>query len=238
LTDAPADLVGDAGLQPKFRGPIQRTFEAIVTAVPPEPPSRVAAFGLETSAYVTWSPPVFEGRGPVLSYTVTASDGRQATIDAAQFMKQAYMKFDGLTRGQSYTFSVRAVNAAGASSPSLPSRNIVAEARKLGVPKPPASVSAFIDHGRASIHFQTPPFAGPKEDELPIIAYAVTVQSTGRKVYFTGRNVIALQDGKHVTFGVVDGLTSDENDHFSVSAVNAAGEGEAVTMSGVPVSPH
>jgi len=238
LTDAPADLVADAGLQPKFREPIHRTVESIIPDVPPEPPSRVAAYGMKESAYVTWSPPVFEGRAPVLSYIVTDSDGVQATIDAAHFDENAFLKFDGLTPGQSYTFTVRAVNAKGTGSLSLPSRSIITQARKLELPKPPTTISAFVDHGRASIHFQTPPFDGPKDAELPITAYAVTVQPTGRKVYLTGRNVIALQEGRHITFGVIDGLTPNQDYHFSVSAVNAAGEGEPATADGVPVSPH
>jgi hypothetical protein len=238
LSDAPADLVRGAGLQAQFRDPLQRTFDALAPAVPPEAPSRVAAYGMDGWAYVTWSPPVFEGGAPLSSYIVTASDGRQTTIDVGRFMELAYLKFDGLTRGQSYSFTVRAVNAKGVSPPSLPSRGIVTEARKLEVPKAPASVSAFVDQGRASIHFQTPPFAGAKEDEIPIIAYAVTVEPTGRKVYLTGRNVIALQEGRHVTFGVIDGLKTHENYLFSISAVNAAGEGEAATVPGVPVSSH
>jgi Fibronectin type III domain/Right handed beta helix region len=238
LTDAPADLVADAGLQTKFRAAIQRVFETIVAAVPPEPPSRVAAYGMKDSAYVTWGPPVFDGRAPVLSYIVTDSDGTQATIDAAHFSEHAFLKFNSLTPGQIYTFTVRAVNAKGESSSSLPSASVITEARKLEVPGPPASVSAFVDHGRASIHFQTPSFAGLKDDELPILAYAVTVQPTGRKVYLTGRNVIALQEGRHVTFGVIDDLTPGENYRFSVSAINDVGEGEAVTVPGVPVSPH
>ena len=238
LSEAPADLVGGAGLQAQFREPIQRTLDGLTPAVPPEAPSRVAAYGMDGWAYVTWSPPVFEGGAPLSSYIVTASDGRQATIDAGRFMELAYVKFDSLTRGQSYTFTVRAVNGKGASPPSLPSRGIVTEARKLEVPNAPASVAAFVDQGRASIHFQTPPFVGAKEDEIPIIAYAVTVEPTGRKVYLTGRNVIALQEGRHVTFGVIDGLKPNDNYRFSVAAVNAAGEGEAATVPGVPLSSH
>jgi hypothetical protein len=238
LSDAPPDLVGGAGLQVRFHETMRRTVDELVPAVPPEPPSRVAAYGMDGWAYVTWSPPVFEGVEPVSSYIVTASNGKQATIDTDRFMNDTYLKFEGLTRGQSYSFTVRAVNANGVSSPSLASRNVVAEIRKLEAPKAPASVSAFVDHGRASIHFQTPPFAGPKENEIPIVAYAVTVEPTGRRVYLTGRNVIALQEGRHVTFGVVDGLESEKSYRFSVSAVNAAGEGEAATVSGIPVSAH
>jgi hypothetical protein len=102
----------------------------------------------------------------------------------------------------------------------------------------PAAAAAWIDGDRASIHFQTPASTLPKEDQLPIIAYAITILPSNRKVLLTGRNVIALEDGKHVTFGVVDELKPDEAYRFSVSAVNAAGEGEAVTVPGLPVAKH
>ena len=238
LSDAPQDILDNAGLQPKFREAVQRSFTAFVNTSSPEPPSRVAAFGMDGSAYVTWSPSVFDGATPVLSYTVTASNGRTASIETSKFMEQAYMKFDGLTRGQSYTFKVSAVNAKGVSAPSLPSRSVVADAHKMTVPQPPAEASAFVDHDKASIHFQTPLYDGPKQDELPVTAYAVTIQPGGRKVYLTGRNVIALQEGKHVTFGVVDGLKPGESYQFSVSAINAAGEGEPKTVTGIPIAQH
>jgi hypothetical protein len=97
-------------------------------------------------------------------------------------------------------------------------------------------VVAFLDHGKVSIHFQTPASSLTKDDEAPITAYVVTVHPDERKVYFTGRNVIALQDSKHVTFGVIDGLGSGAGLSFSISAVNAAGEGEPATVTAVPVS--
>lgn len=151
-------------------------------------------------------------------------------------MQKTYVKFDGLTNGQSYTFTVSATNAQGTSSPSLPSRAITATDQKIDLPGAPASVAAYIDRGNASIHFQTPASALPKALEPPIIAYAVTIQPSGRKVYFTGRNVIALQDSKHVTFDVINGLKPGQTYSFGVSAVNAAGEGKSATTQAIPVS--
>ncbi|GGG70513.1 fibronectin type III domain-containing protein [Edaphobacter dinghuensis] len=233
LAEAPAALLHNAGLQPKFRGLEQRQF-AVPSA--PESPSRVASFGVDRAAYVTWSPSVFEGGSPVTSYTVTASNGNKTTISAAQFMKMTYMKFNGLTNGQSYTFTVRATNAQGTSTPSLPSYAVTATDQKIELPGPPAKVEAFIDHGNASIHFQTPDSTLPKSQEPPIIAYVVTIHPSGRKVYFTGRNVIALQESKHVTFSVINGLKPGENYSFSVSAINPAGEGKPATTQAIPVS--
>ena len=233
LSEIAAVLLNNAGLQPKFRGLTQKQFSESAT---PEPPSRVACFGIDKAAYITWSPSVFEGSTPITSYTITASNGRRTTISATQFMQKTYIKFNGLTDGQSYTFTVSATNAQGTSAPSLPSHSITATDQKIEVPDPPAKVEAFIDHGNASIHFQTPASTLPKTQELPIIAYAVTINPSGRKVYFAGRNVIALQDSKHVTFNVISGLKPDQTYSFNVSAVNAAGEGEPATAQAIPVS--
>ena len=233
LTEAPAALLNNAGLQPKFRGLTQRQFAAPSA---PEPPSRVASFGIDGAAYVTWSPSVFVGSSPITSYTVTASNGRKTTISAAEFMKTTYVKLNGLTNGQPYTFTVSAANAQGTSAPSLPSRTITTTDQKIELPGPPAKVEAFIDRGNASIHFQTPASTLPKSQEPPIIAYAVTIHPSGRKVYFSGRNVIALQESKHVTFDVINGLKPGESYSFSVSAINAAGEGKPATVEAVPVS--
>lgn len=233
LSEAPVALLSNAGLQPKFRGLRRKQFSAPSAA---EPPSRVASFGIDRAAYVTWSPSVFEGSSPITSYTVTASSGRQVTVSAAQFMQKTYLEFKGLTNGQSYTFTVSATNAQGRSAPSLPSHPITATDQKTDPPGPPARVEAFVDHGNASIHFQTPVSDMPKAQEPPITAYAVTIHPSGRKIYFTGRNVIALQESKHVTFNVINGLKPGQSYRFSVSAVNAAGEGKPVTTQGILVS--
>jgi hypothetical protein len=236
LADAPAEVINNAGLQSEFRHAVMHAYAEVVHPAAPEPPSRVAVFGMGNFAYVSWAPPVFDGGTPAVSYTVTASNGRTMTIDAEKFQQQAYLRFDGLTPGQSYSFSVKAVNAKGSSVASLPSRSIIAAAHKLEKSGPPAAASAWIDGNRASIHFQTPASTLPKEDQLPIVAYAITILPSNRKVLLTGRNVITLEDGRHVTFGVVDGLTPGEAYRFSVSAVNAAGEGEEVTVPGLPVA--
>lgn len=233
LSEVPAKLLQNAGLQGKFHRLPQRRFSVPAA---PEPPSRIASFGIDGAAYVTWSPSVFAGSTPVTSYTVTASNGRKMTVSTAQFMKTTYLKLEGLANGRSYTFRVCSTNSQGASAPSLPSPAITIADLKIAPPNEPAKVEAFIDHGNVSIHFQTPESALSKAQEPPITAYAVTVQPSDRKVYFTGRNVIALQESKHVTFDVINGLKPGQTYSFSVSAVNAAGEGKPASIQAVQVS--
>jgi hypothetical protein len=60
------------------------------------------------------------------------------------------------------------------------------------------------------------------------------VNPGGRKVMFTGRNIVVLE-GTHSTFNVVDGLTSGASYSFSVAAVNPAGEGEPTVVGPVTI---
>ena len=233
LGEAPAALLNAAGLEPNFRALQQRRVSPVVA---PEPPSRVAAHAMDGFAYVTWSPPVFDGGHPVTAYTVVSSGGERMAISAEEFLQKAYVRMDGLTTGKAYTFRVSATNREGASELSLPSRAVIGKPGAPEKAQAPAAVSAFLDHGRVSIHFQTPPSAASKDDEAPIVAYVVTVHPGERKVYFTGRNVIALQEGKHVTFGVVEDLPAEGKYTLSIAAVNGAGEGDAAAVVPVAVS--
>jgi hypothetical protein len=91
-----------------------------------------------------------------------------------------------------------------------------------------------VGKGAASIHFQLPPAVHPASETSPILAYEVTVNPTGRKVVFTGRNIIALE-GTHATFYVVDGLTSGTSYTFSVAAINGAGAGMPAVVGPVTI---
>jgi hypothetical protein len=233
LANAPASLVSEAGLEAQFKPIAERRFSAEGA---PDAPSRVAAYGLNDAAYVTWSPPAEDGGDAIKSYTVISSGGQRVTISAEEFLDKAYVKLDGLKNGQQYSFTVTAANGHGFSPASLLSRVVTVREHIVEKPKTPGSVTAFLDHGKVSIHFQTPTSSLTKDEEAPITAYAVTVHPAEHKVYFTGRNVIALQDSKHVTFDVVDGPGSGTGLSFSISAVNAAGEGEAATVTAMPVS--
>jgi hypothetical protein len=219
LNEVPADVLHNAGLQAAFR---EITAERFAKAAPPEPPSRVAAWAGNGMAYVTWSPSIEQGGSPVESYTVRSSAGVEAHISAEDFHKSAYVKVGGLANGEPLTFAVAAVNRSGTGVASMPSRTVTPQERTIEVPGAPQNVSVHVGKGAASIHFQLP--AKTAGEEAPVLAYAVTVSPGGRKVMFTGRNIVVLE-GTHSTFNVVDGLTSGASYSFSVAAVNAAGEG-------------
>ena len=230
LDAVPASILQSAGLQPAFRNLTALRF---AKAAPPEPPSRVAAWAGNGYADVTWSPSVAQGGSPVEAYLVRASNGALARISNAEFWKHAYVKVPNLPNGQPLTFTVSAVNRQGTSVASMASLPVTPGDAQSAPPAPPQNVSVHPGKGAVSIHFQLPA-ASPGEPESPVLAYAVTVSPGGRKVIFTGRNIVVLE-GRHVTFNVVDGLTSGATYSFKVAAVNNAGEGTPVTVGPVTI---
>ena len=235
LGEVPASILNQAGPEPSYKSKLELNYARVLPATRPEAPSRVAAAPGNGFAYVTFSPPVDDGNRPVLSYTVTASSGTTATVSSAEFLKLAYLRVASLTNGQPVTFTVTATNAVGTSVSSLPSYAITPVDRTVAPPPPPSGVSAHPgEHGNVSIHFQDPAIAHKGGDPSPIVAYVVTAEPGGRKVTFTGRNVITLQDGRHTTFKVLSGLKPGTYT-FHIAAVNAAGEGEAATTAPVVV---
>jgi hypothetical protein len=104
----------------------------------------------------------------------------------------------------------------------LPSETVTPNAGMIQLPSALEEVSAWAGDGMASIHF------GPPADDggSPVTAYVVTINPGGRQVTLDGRKVLVL-GGKHMTFGVVDGLENGKTYTFEVAAMNAAGTGEA-----------
>lgn len=103
--------------------PLQWTVEA------PAAPAVSVSTGSRT-ATVRWVPRD-NGGALVTSYVVTASDGRTKTVNRAT----SSVSFGGLTNGQGYSFTVRAVNAAGAGEPA---------ATGVVVPRVPTALSAAV----------------------------------------------------------------------------------------------
>jgi hypothetical protein len=228
LREAPPEIILNTGIEKEFEGILLKNFDKPAT---PEPPSRVAAAPADGTAYVTWSPSVFEGGAQVLSYTVKSSTGAAASITAKDFWKYSFVKIAGLENGKPVTFTVSATNAVGESVASIASAPVIPTAKltRLG---PPQRATAIANNGKVSIHFQAPKMTAAEEQTNPLLAYAVTVNPGNRKVTFTGRRITSLS-GTHTTFDVIDGLVSGVSYTFTVAAVGPAGEGVPVTTEAV-----
>lgn len=235
LDEVPLDVLANAGLSPADQTTLEQRFNVLVPARAPEAPARVAAAPGNGAAVVTFSPPVDIGNSPVRSYTVIASTGATATISAEDFAKLSYLRVSGLTNNQPVTFTVRATNAAGTSTSSLPSFPITPSDRQAQRLPPPSGVSVHPGrNGEVSIHFQNPGVGHRGIDESPITSYVVTIEPGGRRVVLTGRNIITLADGKHTTFKVISGLKPGTYT-FRIAAVNEAGEGADATVASATV---
>ena len=235
LSEAPQSIVENAGLEPQWKTELEQRYARIMPATAPEPPSRVAAAAGNGFAYVTFSPPVNDGGSAITSYTVAASTGARVQVSTAEFGKLAYLRFPGLRNGEPVTFTVTATNASGTSEPSLPSFAVAAEQQTPEPPAAPDGISVHPgDHGKVSIHFKAPADEQRRGDYSPITAYVVTVEPGGRKVTFTGRNVLTLQSTRHTTFDVIPGFKPGTYT-FQLQAVNEAGPGAATTTDPVVV---
>jgi Fibronectin type III domain/Right handed beta helix region/Protein of unknown function (DUF1565) len=226
LGQAPASILESAGLDSDFRWIVT---QRLGRPTAPEAPERVAAVAGNNAAYVTWSPPTYEGEAPVESYTVTASNGATATLSAEALWSTGYVKVEGLPNGKEYIFTVTAKNAHGTSAHSLPSRAVVPTA-DLRQPGAPQNVRVYAEsNGIASVHFQAPKEGGP------VLSYVVTVKPGDRRVVFSGRAEVALAGTTHTTFSTIDGLTPGETYQFVMVALGPGGEGPPTASNAVTV---
>ena len=97
----------------------QPSNEVTPRTVPGAPVIGTAAAG-NGQAVLSFAPPASNGGSAITGYTVTASPGGQAQATAG-----SPVSFTGLTNGTSYTFTVRAQNAAGIGPVSTASNAVV-----------------------------------------------------------------------------------------------------------------
>ncbi|MBO9598805.1 MAG: fibronectin type III domain-containing protein, partial [Cohnella sp.] len=101
---------------------------AVVPSTVPDAPTNVTATAGDGTATVSFTAPANDGGSAITGYTVTASPGgAQAQLGAGENTAQ----FTGLTNGTTYTFTVAANNAVGASVPSDPSNAVTPTAPSL-----------------------------------------------------------------------------------------------------------
>jgi len=227
-SEAPADLVRGAGLEPEFKSILDQRFGK---GVPPSPPNRVIAdSGREGGAIVSWNPAIFDGDSPVQAYYVIASDGTMSPVSAADYEKNGFCRMPGLMKGKTYTFTVKAMNAKGTSVASLPSRPLTLANKAIQSPGAPALASAEWADDRVSLSYHAPTNIGGS----PVLAYKVVVEPGHKETMIIGRAAVAA-DSRHSTYFVVDDVTNAPLS-VSLSAINDAGEGPAITkpMDGKP----
>ncbi|WP_433173324.1 fibronectin type III domain-containing protein [Actinoallomurus sp. CA-150999] len=215
---APADIVSNAGLEPKYRGLL-----GVRVPTTPEAPGRVATFAADGKVYVAWNP-ASDGAAPT-SYTATATGGKSVTIGAADFRRTGYAVIDGLTNGTPYTVTVTARGASGVSVPSLPSAAVTPGTGGGALAAAPTSLKARASADAVALQWTPPTVTG----DTPVIGYAVTV-SDGRTVTVNGRDTLISQPTAKALLRVVNGLQPGTKYTFTIAAVTATGTGTAASV--------
>ena len=107
-------------------GPSSTTSSGIVAASPPGSPASVTATAGDGQATVTFNAPVQDGGVPISSYVVTWDPADTNATDSTTPSSSLTHVITGLTNGQAYSFTVKAINYAGlSSSSSAPSQPVI-----------------------------------------------------------------------------------------------------------------
>lgn len=198
-------------------GPASAPSNAVTPATVPSSPYGVVATAGNLSATITWSRPGSSGGISILSYTVTSSpDALVSTVGGSALTAT----ISGLTLGTVYTFTVVATNAVGSSASSVQSNPITA----VSLPSAPTNIVAVAAGGSAVVSWTQAANGG-----LPITAYLVTP-------YVNGTPLQPITFTNAQTFGVIVNLTNGTTYAFTVTAINALGNGPSSAQSN-PVTP-
>jgi hypothetical protein len=181
--------------------------------VPPNAPTGVSAAAGAQQAAVSFTPPAVNGGAPVLEYRITAT-ASNPQFDQVGAGPASPVIVKGLTAGQTYTFTVVAVNEAGEGPASVPS-NAVLIYRTPGAPR---ITSASAGNGQATVVFT--PAAADQQLGNPVTSYTVTARA-GVNVT-SGPGVTATGAASPIT---VTGLTNGQNYTVTVYGTNGAGSG-------------
>lgn len=217
LSDVPASILDNAGLEPQFRRLLNERF---APPSPPEAPQEVAVAAVNGRAWIAWCPPANEGGAPVSSYLVRSSAGRSTVLSAADFQEKGYAAVSGLSSTAPCQFTIAASNAFGLGPFSLSSSSITPRTTDLQPPSAPRNVSADFADNKVSVHFQAPKEHGGG----PILSYVCHIEPGGRRVVFSGRPILTLE-GTHKTFAVIDNVPAGPAYKIELAAVSSAGEG-------------
>ncbi|MEZ5205017.1 MAG: fibronectin type III domain-containing protein [Acidimicrobiales bacterium] len=177
---------------------------------------------------LTWSAPVSNGGSPLTGYTVTPSIGSSAQTPIAFDSTATSQTITGLTNGTTYTFKVKATNAAGSGTDSASSPPLTPS----GPPAAPTDVTGTAGDGQVTLSWVAPTSDGGS----PLVGYTVTP-------YTGGVAQTSIDFASTATTQVVTGLTNGTPYTFKVRASNAAGSGDdsdaspAITPRTVPDAP-
>ena len=181
------------------------------TVVAPDTPTNLSATPGNLQVMLSWTQP---SGGAALTHYEYEQDGSGTWISTGS--KAPSYTVTGLTNGQSYTFRVRAVNSAGASTAS----GSQSATPTTTVPDAPESLSFTRGDKQVTLRWRAPPNDGGD----PITHYEYEQDGSG----------IWISTGSTDTSHTVMGLNNGQTYMFRVRAVNALGNGAVMTLEATP----
>ena len=193
------------------------SLAAVIVATPvavPQAPTAVKVVAGNGAALVSFQPPLFNGGSKVTSYVVQAADLSNDWVSAGSCTTNAAgsCRVTNLQNGDTYAFSVVAINVAG---PSQPSPSV--QAVPAGPPSAPTGVTAVATSGQATVSWTAAAANGS-----PVTGYTVS-------------NGAGLTCTTTTTSCTVRGLTNGQSYTFVVRAANALGSSPLSVASAVVV---
>jgi len=188
-------------------------IEATATAIPrtvPDAPTEVTATPGNEQVRVDFVAPASNGGSAITEYTVTSSPGGITASGTS-----SPITVGGLSNGTPYTFTVKAVNVAGAGLPSAASATVTPRT----VPGAPQGFTATPSNSQAYLAWTTPLADGGSA----ITGYQVSSDS--------GKTWV---EAMNASWHIFTNLTNGEPYIFFVRAVNTAGSGAGATASATP----
>ncbi len=198
---------------------------ASVTATPrtvPGSPRMITATARHEGADVSWLPPTSDGGAAVTGYVVSATHGVTGSVTTTCVPTgETTCRFSDLVNGVSYSFTVRATNAAG-TGVALGAASATPAPQP---PDPPSTMAASPSNGAISIAWD-PPIANGS----PIVSYLVTATPRGWPF------PTATCETTVLTSCDLTGLRNFTNYTIKIIATNGIGTGTAATMVAAPVA--
>ena len=181
-------------------------------AQPPGAPTNVNGTALDSAAQLDWTAPANDGGAIITGYKITEYVNGGARASLLTGSSATTFHVGGLTNGTTYTFTVAALNAAGAGPESAPSNAVT-----------PVAGAACRAAARRDRHARRPlglaHWSAPSSDGgSPITNYRVTP-------YIGGSAQTPIVTGSTATSCTVTGLTNGTTYTFTVAATNALRHG-------------
>jgi predicted phage tail protein len=165
----------------------------------PDAPTGLTAVAGDAQVALNWTAPAFDG-GNAIDYYVVYQDG----VALAAHPTGLATVINGLTNGQSYSFTVAAHNSAG-----LGAQSNAASSKPYTVPGAPTGLTAIAGSAKVTLNWTAPAFDGGRA-----IDYYVVYQDD-----------VALPENLTGLTTVINGLNIGQEYSFTVAAHNLAGLG-------------